>query len=647
MRPLHRIVFAWSETQTLEIEWDGGVEGPPVDIPDHPFLSESTAETQLDKLGIAGAPPICWRDVEDTLFESLQLRENSEYLVDVTLPEDFDAAVAAWKDDPSWPLVTVGNAYKSDPPKRWKKTASAIVVTGRLNFRSYVGAAQLSIPNSAPVTIEVACAKIGYFEDFRALLDAIAEEYASLLFEVESPTFAQFSASDVTESQLMTFLFLLRHAMEDSRLPAAVEAILSAPRSSLIQVEETVRLGQQREPLQADFVFKLAEGSLQPDGPLASLFRNHTPSAIPERIKRETFDTPENRYVRSFLENLRDAADDLSVILKARSKVAIAQQVDAWTLRMSDWLQHRLWSDVRRMTHFPSNSQILQKAPSYREVLATDLRMQLGLALPWNSGNSLESDVHGDLRPISQLYEYWCFLFLRSILRNLCAGELSGGTLIRTTEQGLSVALQRGSESRVVFRYEDEQGRVARISLFYNRKFSRTPSGSTTWSGSYSAVLNPDFSIMIDVVADAERDRVHWLHFDAKYRLDVELWESEVEDEELFDEPVTSQEETRIETTYKRTDLFKMHTYRDALLGSRGSYILFPGSEDTESIFIRFPGVEYDDSHHIPSVGAFQASPMHSREQAQQIESFIVACVQRLVAAEGYQEELGILPAEQ
>lgn len=647
MQPFHRILFDLGDRK-LEIEWEGGEEGPDVEPPNRDFLVSCTEERRLDTFGHAGIPPICWRADEDKLFEPLQLRENTEYLIDATLPIDMADAEAAWRVDNAWPLTTVRNAYKSDPPKRWRRSAAGVTITGRLNFRSYVGGVELALPDAPAVAVEVACTKIGYFEDFPALLNAIADEYATLLLEVGAPTFARFSASDATDPQLMTFLFLLRHAMDDSRLPAAVESIIASPCSTLVQNEWTVPTGMQREPLRADFMARIPEGHLAPGGPLASLFRGHTPTLVPETIKRETFDTPENRYVKAFLENLRDEADSLRVKLLEREKVVVAHQVGVWSERISDWLQNRLWHDVRRMTHFPSNSQILQKATAYREVLATDFRIQLGMDLPWNAGTSLESDVRGDLRPISQLYEYWCFFFLRSVLRNACGPEVpGGGTLIRTVEGGLSVVLRRGVESRVVFRYQDAEGRASRISLFYNKKFVRLPAGSEAWDGSYSAIFNPDFSVMIDVVAD-DMDRVHWLHFDAKYRLDVETWVSEVSDDPEDDgpeHPTTSDEEARIISTYKRSDLFKMHTYRDAVLGSRGSYILFPGSEDAQEIFVRYPGIEYtEDGQQIPSVGAFQANPRHSHAQSQRIEAFLIACIERLVAADGYQEEIGITP---
>lgn len=648
MRPFHSIVYKWPNDAKLLIEWINGSEGDAVDPPLIDLVEGCTEELEPDKLASMAIPAICWRDTEDSLFEPMQLRENTEYLIDITLPLSLDEAIAEWKKDRAWPLLTVRNAYKSDPPRRWHVNGQFVTVTGRLNFRSYVGAAELSLPGVDPVTVEVVCTKLGYFEDFRELLDAIAEEYSLLLLEIESPTFVRFTLSDASKPQLMTFLFLLRHAMDDSRLPAAVESILAAPRSMLVQYERIVPTGLQRDLTRGDFLHRLPEGMLTTGGPLRALFRGHTPMYLPETVKSETTDTPENRYVRAFLEDLRDASDDLRNLLIEHGKLIIAKQVDAWRMRISEWLEHPIWKDVRRMTHFPSNSQVLQKSSSYREVLGTDLRMQLGMTLPWSADSQMEADVRGDLRPISQLYEYWCFFFLRSVLRAICGQEIQGGgNLIRETDDGLSFVLRRGTESRVQFRFEDEQGRTAIISLYYNRKFEK--SKPDVWDGTYSAKMNPDFSINIDVVADP--DRMHWLHFDAKYRLDIAQWESEVSgNAELLPEleaELTNAEDVRIAATFKRSDLFKMHTYRDALLGSRGSYVLFPGSLDKEDVFIRYPGVEHtDDGRHIPSVGAFQANPTQQTAQSDRLERFIRACIERLVTASGYQEELGVIPPE-
>lgn len=44
-------------------------------------------------------------------------------------------------------------------------------------------------------------------------------------------------------------------------------------------------------------------------------------------------------------------------------------------------------------------------------------------------------------------------------------------------------------------------------------------------------------------------------------------------------------------TSYLRTDLYKMHAYRDAIRGARSVHILYPGSLDTFSRRMVYQGV--------------------------------------------------------
>ena len=94
--------------------------------------------------------------------------------------------------------------------------------------------------------------------------------------------------------------------------------------------------------------------------------------------------------------------------------------------------------------------------------------------------------------------------------------------------------------------------------------------------------------------------------------------------------------------TFKRGDLYKMHTYRDALLGSRGAYILFPGSGEDEEIFIRHPGSRYPSApYHFPSVGAFQLRPYENAGQRNNLEEFLTTVLDQIITTKQYQEEEG------
>ena len=126
---------------------------------------------------------------------------------------------------------------------------------------------------------------------------------------------------------------------------------------------------------------------------------------------------------------------------------------------------------------------------------------------------------------------------------------------------------------------------------------------------------------------------VHWLHFDAKYRLDLSKWKEEL----VGNDNVSS---------FKREDIHKMHTYRDAVLGTRGSYVLYPGSEHINELYVRNPNKAYRDNSLMPSVGAFPLKPTETDVQADQISCIslhIKHCLQALIDNNfHYKEEYGI-----
>jgi len=88
------------------------------------------------------------------------------------------------------------------------------------------------------------------------------------------------------------------------------------------------------------------------------------------------------------------------------------------------------------------------------------------------------------------------------------------------------------------------------------------------------------------------------LHFDANYRVDSlrELFGSGGE------EDLQEEESAKATNTYKRADLYKMHTYNDAIRRTVGSYVLYPGSGPSEKQFSKYHEI-------LPGVGAFSLSP--------------------------------------
>ena len=368
----------------------------------------------------------------------------------------------------------------------------------------------------------------------------------------------------------------------------------------------------------------------------------------------EIIDTPENRYVKYFLEECALLAQWLAANLSTQGKVAAAREAGSWALRLQELLAHDTWRGVGIMQQFPSNSQVLLKRRGYRDVLRFDLALRLSLTLPWNQGEKLAEGLTGDIRPVSELYEYWCFFLLRRLLAEICQAELPGsGSFLSFTNQGLQVRLVKGKRSRVSFVYRQEAGKAVKVALFYNRRFQRPSRKSLSWEGSYTALFDPDYSIAI-TVTDGAAVQKHWLHFDAKYRLEAAdiveiLHDSGVEAlADAGDDEIGYEQE--ISRLHRREDLFKMHTYRDGILSTRGAYILFPGDGTgmrmdgaTQNFFIRHPSaLRPPAAYTFPSVGAFDLCPGRDEAQLPILKAFLSGVFDAVAAGKPYREEEGL-----
>jgi hypothetical protein len=173
--------------------------------------------------------------------------------------------------------------------------------------------------------------------------------------------------------------------------------------------------------------------------------------------------------------------------------------------------------------------------------------------------------------------------------------------------------------------------------------------------GSYTAFFDPDYSLLVTVM-EGEQTRRHWLHFDAKYRLEVSEVVTLFAPVDPGDVEASSEEEGETEydreitRLHKRDDLFKMHTYRDGILGSRGAYILFPGdgvgmrlAGDRQNLFVRHPSAFGGaPAYRFPSVGAFDLCPGRDSAQRTVLQEFLVGVFDALLKADFYEEEHGL-----
>lgn len=647
---LHRVRFDLGHGVCLEFETTQG-HGQRLSKPwpDERVLS---IEEELDAAAVTsgGMLPMAWRDAGQ-LFEPFQLREDTDYFVDVSVPIDIDEAMRQAQTDEAWPFdQRLATVFTRDPPRRWRQVDANkrphTVITGLVRLRSHAGVISFSTPFGGSLRAEVVCRKLRYFDEFKALLDSLAEKAAELLLAYDSPVSASFGVLDELATNDAALHFLMRHVMATGNLPLAAEEILANPHTSLIERVDVARIEQIEEAHDYLIVDQLDTSTLMAGGPLARLFGGYTPRELPRHEMFESYDTPENRYAKAFLEHCRMNAQRLESRMAARKRRAAEREARGWRLALDEVLQHGLWREVGPLGHVPTNSQVLLRKRGYKDALRFDVALRMSLGLAWQHGADLADGLIGDIRPVNQIYEYWCFFALRDILRGFCK-DVGGGNFLTVSTDGLRVQLAKGRRSECRFEYTATNGAKVAVSLFYNRRFNRSRSPRMDWSGSYTASFDPDFS----VAARQAGTVAHWLHFDAKYRLERQqaeaLFES-VEGEDKGPSPIEAADyEAELSRVHKQDDLFKMHTYRDGILSTRGAYVLFPGDgiggraqNPRPNFFVRHPSaLGASTPHAVPSVGAFPLTPDGGPDQLGAVRDLLRAALDAIARGTSYAEE--------
>lgn len=652
---LHRAKFDLGHGVTVDIEAAIG-QGRAVAI-SWPAGALVGAEEEVEAASVAsgGIFPMCWRE-SGHLFEPFQLREDTDYFVDVTVPVPLAEAAERSKGNPAWPFQPrLANIFKRDPVRRWRENgvagAKSATVTGQIRLRSHAGVVSFANEFGGSLLAEVACRKLKYFDEFQALLDSLAEKAAELLLSYDSPVSLSFGASEDLATDDSALYFLLRHVMSPSNLPAAIEEIVAMPHVVLVERLLSSPIDEMEEASPDLIVDGLDGAEFAARGPLSRLFRGFTPQFLPQREEFESKDTQENRYAKAFLERCRHIAYRLEMGMAARGRRAAEREAKSWVLLLDEALQHGMWRDIGPLAQIPANSQALLRKRGYKNLFRFDLSLRMSLALAWPQGGEIADGLVGDIRPVSQIYEYWCFFVLREIVKDICR-EVSGGNFISVSKDGLRIQLTKGRRSECRFEFSAASGEKVLVSLFYNKRFNRSKKPSHDWSGSYTASFDPDFSIVARSTGLGVSS--HWLHFDAKYRLERKQAEALFESEEGDEEPTSDSlaYEVEMSRVHKQDDLFKMHTYRDGILSTRGAYVLFPGdgvggqqAGPSPNIFVRHPSAFGGLSEHqLPSVGAFDLAPGGASAQSAAIRSLLLSAFE--IAANGvpYQEEQAFFP---
>jgi len=463
-----------------------------------------------------------------------------------------------------------------------------------LNFRNFVGEVDF-----AGVRVVVHSNKIGP-DGVSILLEEISSLSSSLIFGWRSKAGFRTGRSDLHQSAVPYHqLQFLRHAMLDRPVGERLQDLLNVIETNPTRRFESEptntplsrvrRLDRRAIRSVASYPEALQEVAPGAEGAASHLARwltfgdppkSHLPSTIETPRRRLTFDTPENQFVRHAIEEC------LGLVYRFGNNPRIHRAMQADCRLMASVLGRAAEAvhvqGSGRLSSFRNPTQALLKADGYRDLYQFWDELTSHASLP-RSAHDTQRLLEG--RDVATLYEYWVFVRILACVMNEAKVQEVLAPEIERTEFGESLKLGIW------------QTAAPGVEVAFNPTFSRRSQSA------YSTPLRPDVTLTIDGKIYA---------FDAKYRLDKFDYADEDDDGRL---------------TYKRADLYKMHTYRDAIASLCSSCVVYPGNEFV--FFERTGNIRKDpgDLAVVDGVGAVPLRPM-SADPSTQLERLIVRILQ-------------------
>jgi len=501
------------------------------------------------------------------------------------------------------------------------KPSSIRPTIGRIDTSVETGLLHLVLEDAqtnAPVArgaVEVLSAKINYREDYRGMLSFIADQCSELLFDIRATARMRLAPKfKLGPHNLQRQLELLGAELTSRSFVSALQRVAAMPHQKLQTQWEERAIGRLRRggrELARQISSAKARVPAPPDSAPAQTMRAlgilnaSLPRAVSVRRQVDSWDTPENRFVKYVLTHFRDFLKRIESILNASSgegRQRLVRTVHHLQEQLNGALSADLFKDVAAPNILPLGSPVLQRKGGYRQILLAWLKFDLASQLVWNGGE----DVYGaGKRDMAALYEYWSFFQLLRLFRDKFALAVPPArTLFEHTDRGLNLRLKVNEPLGI-------QGQclrhARRLNVRFHYNLTHERSDSRSLPGSWTRRMRPDFTLSFWPQgfsleeAESQELTVH-IHFDAKYRVENIT--------ELFgdaDDDLSLEKAEQKRGNYKRADLLKMHAYHDAIRRSEGAYILYPGAASRPARFQGFHEI-------LPGLGAFALKPGASGE---------------------------------
>lgn len=428
-------------------------------------------------------------------------------------------------------------------------TDSDDLISGMINFGNSAGFSDFEISYNGKkclvIRIEVFPSKISYKEDYQNMLQDISNEISGAVLDFMRNTYQEFSVGSTQNNIPALFFEIIKQIFD--KFHSAANMIIASPHHKLYVEHPVVpsHKVKKTDNHTLKWLQKHPENVVTINGGYAAI-------KAPTVKKQITYNTVENQFTKFILKSTISRLKDFKeryVRSTKNPEEAVLNSVANMTTTLNKFVNASFLRDVDDYKATQSMSLVFEMAPGYRELYKYYLMMQRGLS------------VHGDvfrmsMKDTAQLYEYWCFIKLVTLMKK--SYKLASSDVIKVDNTGVTISLVKGKKSEVKF-INPRTGE--KITLAYN------PGEQTT----QTVNQKPDNVLTLDKRGtDVEYKYV----FDAKYRIENNPADAFYPD----DNPGP-----------KVSDINTMHRYRDSIvyenkIPSRfmfekkmfGAYVLFP-----------------------------------------------------------------------
>lgn len=511
------------------------------------------------------------------VHESILLLEETEYQLFFT-PANINI------ENISFPTLE-----KKDKTPVFKKLNinRADIYSGILNFKAYAGKSFFDVQIDKNVSLkcpfEVRSKKIDYINHYSSMISDLSQAASSIILYDKSPVHSLLNFEERVKKSFYEDFMFLEYIFRPENLPTSYGHIRRDPHRILIKYTETVpiSLASSVGPSSLIDIVACPENLTKTDE-VPFNWPAEMKNLVPQKVAKESYidnlDTPENRFIKYFLTLLFELISEMNLYIEKEGINGYpAEKIIEYQEIIQEYVMDEWVDEVGKLDHFPSNSQVLQKKEGYREIFDYFLIFEFSFNFQFEE---VKEEIKGYQKKLSELYEYWCYLKLIKIMSKLSRVKVNYSSIFDLNRKKWSIKVKRGEESsqKFIIPLNDMD---LEVELEFNREFKKYELNYNPYPLKY----RPDYTIIVKT----SYYKV-FLHFDAKYKLNKE--------------------------TFKNEDIFKMHTYKDAIKYSSGAYVLYPGLKE---------GIYYENEKTVASVGAFPLKPGKlDIEDENKIETFLI-----------------------